>query len=64
MDLSRKDQQQLWQEVLHCSEAVRRNFPCDKLNIATLGNVVSDLHVHITARLVDDASWPGPVRSL
>lgn len=61
-DLSEADQQQLWREVARCSQAVRRNFPCDKLNIATLGNVVSDLHVHVTARLVGDAAWPGPVR--
>jgi diadenosine tetraphosphate (Ap4A) HIT family hydrolase len=34
---------------------------CDKLNIAALGNVVSQLHVHVIARREGDAGWPRPV---
>ena len=33
---------------------------CDKLNIATLGNKVPQLHQHIIARTIDDAAWPEP----
>jgi diadenosine tetraphosphate (Ap4A) HIT family hydrolase len=34
---------------------------CDKLNVAALGNVVPQLHVHVIARRRDDPAWPGPV---
>ena len=34
---------------------------CDKLNIAALGNVVPQLHVHVIARRQGDAAWPKPV---
>jgi diadenosine tetraphosphate (Ap4A) HIT family hydrolase len=34
---------------------------CDKLNVAAIGNVVAQLHVHIVARRRDDAAWPRPV---
>jgi diadenosine tetraphosphate (Ap4A) HIT family hydrolase len=33
----------------------------DKLNVAALGNVVAQLHVHLIARFVHDAAWPRPV---
>ncbi len=36
-------------------------FQADKMNIATLGNVVSQLHVHIIARKHDDPAWPTPI---
>jgi diadenosine tetraphosphate (Ap4A) HIT family hydrolase len=34
---------------------------CDKINIAAIGNVVSQLHVHVIARRRGDAAWPRPV---
>ncbi len=37
------------------------HFDADKMNIATLGNVVEQLHVHIIARKTDDCAWPDPV---
>lgn len=36
-------------------------FNADKMNIATLGNVVSQLHIHIIARKIDDFAFPAPV---
>ncbi len=36
-------------------------FNADKMNIATLGNVVSQLHIHIIARKTDDFAYPDPV---
>jgi diadenosine tetraphosphate (Ap4A) HIT family hydrolase len=33
----------------------------DKLNVAALGNIVPQLHIHIIARFVSDEAWPGPV---
>jgi diadenosine tetraphosphate (Ap4A) HIT family hydrolase len=59
--LSRMDQQQLLTESMffcHCLEQV---FRPDKLNIAALGNVVPQLHIHHIARYTADACWPAPV---
>lgn len=36
-------------------------FDADKMNIATLGNIVSQLHIHIIARKTTDFAWPDPV---
>lgn len=33
----------------------------DKINIGMLGNVVSQLHIHVVLRKIDDVAWPGPV---
>ncbi len=38
-----------------------RGTRCDKLNVAAIGNVVPQLHIHIVARRKDDAAWPKPV---
>jgi diadenosine tetraphosphate (Ap4A) HIT family hydrolase len=51
----------MWQEVELAGEALRAVFPCDKLNIGALGNIVRQLHVHVVARREGDAAWPGPV---
>lgn len=61
LDLDSADQQQLWEEIRTVSEAVRTVFFPDKLNVAALGNVVSQLHVHVIGRFRDDAAWPAPV---
>ena len=42
-------------------EALRAITACDKLNIAALGNAVSQLHVHVIARFRSDVAWPRPV---
>lgn len=61
LDLDSADQQQLWEEIRTVSEAVRKVFSPDKLNVAALGNVVSQLHVHVIGRFRGDAAWPAPV---
>lgn len=38
-----------------------QHFNADKLNIATIGNIVPQLHIHIIARHTDDFCWPNPV---
>lgn len=43
------------------ANVARRLATADKMNIAALGNMVRQLHVHVIARHVDDAAWPGPV---
>jgi diadenosine tetraphosphate (Ap4A) HIT family hydrolase len=59
--LSSADQQLLWQETSALAEIIKDTFGADKMNIATLGNVVSQLHVHVIARRRGDATWPAPV---
>jgi diadenosine tetraphosphate (Ap4A) HIT family hydrolase len=59
--LDTADQQALWQEATSLAETVKDTFGADKMNVATLGNVVSQLHVHVIARRRDDPAWPGPV---
>ena len=61
IDLDSEDQARLWREVASAANALRATAPCDKLNIGALGNIVRQLHVHVVARRVGDAAWPGPV---
>lgn len=60
-DLSPLDQTMLTFELDMVSRALKRATGCHKINIGALGNVVSQLHVHIVARNEDDPAWPGPV---
>ena len=55
------DQQLLWREATALAEMLKDTFGADKMNVAALGNVVSQLHVHVIARRRDDAAWPAPV---
>ena len=40
---------------------VKQHFHCDKINVAAIGNVVPQLHLHVVGRRRDDACWPRPV---
>jgi len=59
--LSQADQQQLLQESSCLGEALMRAFGGDKLNVAALGNVVPQLHLHHIVRHQSDPAWPAPV---
>ncbi|MGB5605246.1 MAG: HIT domain-containing protein [Gammaproteobacteria bacterium] len=59
--LDRADQCQLIQESSWLAAALAAVFQADKLNIAALGNVVPQLHVHHVVRYRTDAAWPAPV---
>lgn len=48
-------------EILQASRVLKEVTRCDKLNIAAIGNVVPQLHVHIVARWINDPLWPKPV---
>lgn len=61
IDLDESGQRQLLAEVDAAARALKRVTRCDKLNIAALGNMVAQLHVHIIARRRSDAAWPKPV---
>tara|TARA_R110000796_G_scaffold22765_3_gene65644 strand:- start:508 stop:927 length:420 start_codon:yes stop_codon:yes gene_type:complete len=60
-ELSLDDQQQLWREATQLGEAMKTALGGDKVNIAALGNVVNQLHVHVILRRHSDATWPAPV---
>ena len=51
----------LYDEIELASRALSRICDAHKLNVAALGNQVSQLHIHIIARQLDDPAWPGPV---
>jgi diadenosine tetraphosphate (Ap4A) HIT family hydrolase len=61
MDLSDAQRQQLWLESHQISTAMTQVFAPDKLNIAAIGNMVPQLHLHHVARYRNDVSWPKPV---
>ena len=61
IDLDARDQQRLLAEVTRVSHVLQRLYQPLKLNIAALGNVVAQLHVHVIARHAADAAWPRPV---
>jgi diadenosine tetraphosphate (Ap4A) HIT family hydrolase len=60
-DLDEADRAQLMREIVLVGEALRATTPCEKLNVAALGNMVPQLHVHIIARRREDPAWPKPV---
>ncbi|MFV9647751.1 HIT domain-containing protein [Pseudomonas marginalis] len=55
------DQQILWKETTLLAQLLNEGLGADKMNIGALGNVVSQLHVHVIVRKRDDAAWPAPV---
>lgn len=59
--LAEPDQHQLWRESAQLSRAVMDAFQGEKLNVAALGNVVPQLHLHHVVRYAHDAAWPAPV---
>jgi diadenosine tetraphosphate (Ap4A) HIT family hydrolase len=61
IDLSMADRALLVEEIATVSQALKAVTGCDKLNVATLGNAVRQLHIHIVARFTTDSAWPGPV---
>ncbi len=60
-DLSLEDQALLLAEVTKVGEAVKQATGATKINIAAIGNIVRQLHVHVIARFENDPNWPGPV---
>lgn len=61
IDLDETQQHALLREVSQASRLLRERFVPDKLNVAALGNVVTQLHVHVIARYTGDIAWPKPV---
>lgn len=61
IDLSHPDQARLLKEINLISSFTRTHFHCTKLNIGAIGNIVSQLHIHIVGRDSSDFCWPGVV---
>ena len=61
IDLSSADQALLLGEINKASRAIRQALKPEKLNVAALGNVVAQLHVHVVGRFTDDPAWPRPI---
>jgi diadenosine tetraphosphate (Ap4A) HIT family hydrolase len=60
-DLDGAERARLMTEITETSLALKAITACDKINVASLGNVVAQLHVHVIARFRSDATWPKPV---
>ncbi len=61
VELGDVEQAQLMSEIARASHSLKAITGCDKINVAALGNVVPQLHVHVIARSRGDAAWPKPV---
>lgn len=60
-ELSEPEQRQLLRESNVLGRTLMALYSGEKLNIAALGNIVAQLHLHHIARRADDAAWPAPV---
>ena len=60
-DLSPVDAQALMDEMRIATGVMLTLAKPDKVNVAALGNVVSQLHVHVIGRFRSDPAWPKPV---
>ncbi len=63
-ELEQQDQKQLLKESSHLSQILSKIFQADKLNIAALGNMVPQLHIHHIVRYQTDQAWPNPIWGL
>lgn len=61
IDLDAGDQLLLHNEISLVARSLERLYKPEKLNIASLGNIVPQLHIHVIARHSGDAAWPDPV---
>ena len=60
-ELDEPAQRLLWQEIAAVSERMQRHAAAEKMNVAALGNMVPQLHIHVIARFASDPAWPAPV---
>ena len=57
-ELTLRDQILLIKEIVLCSKKMKKIFKTSKLNVEKIGNIVSQLHIHIVARSKKDSTWP------
>ena len=56
--LSSKDQILLMREIVYVSKTMKKTFKAFNLNVEKIGNIVSQLHIHIISRSKKDSTWP------
>jgi diadenosine tetraphosphate (Ap4A) HIT family hydrolase len=61
IDLNEQQQGVLWRESAQVSHCLKELFSPDKLNVAALGNMVPQLHIHHVVRYKNDPCWPKPI---
>jgi diadenosine tetraphosphate (Ap4A) HIT family hydrolase len=61
IDLSFEEQTEVLREINVLSKILLENFGAEKLNIATIGNVVPQLHIHVISRKKNDVTFPKPI---
>lgn len=60
-DVNELMQQKIFSSLMRLSRLVKGSFKADKINIGAIGNIVSQLHIHVIGRRFDDATWPAVV---
>ena len=60
-EMSAPQQHQACEEITRVSLALKALWPVDKINIAALGNLVPQCHIHVVGRRRDDPLWPHPI---
>lgn len=60
-DLSDEQAQELMREIRLATAVMTTLAKPDKVNVGALGNIVTQLHVHVIGRFLSDPAWPGPV---
>lgn len=60
-ELGETDQHRLTREISQVSLALQAATGAGKMNVAALGNLVPQLHIHVIARFDSDPAWPGPI---
>ena len=60
-DLSFAEQSEVLREINLVAKILQEDFAAEKLNIAALGNVVRQLHIHVIGRFENDVAFPKPV---
>ena len=60
-ELSEEQQQDVTKSMTFVSTKMKEHFKADKMNVANIGNIVSQLHIHVVARFEGDLAWPDPI---
>jgi len=61
IDLNHEEQTMLMEEITIVSEFLKSHYRPHKMNVGSLGNIVTQLHIHIIGRNPTDRAWPGPI---
>ena len=60
-ELDQTDLPVMMEEIVRTGEVLKKLYDPTRINVASLGNMVEQLHVHVIARFEDDLAWPKPV---